>query len=167
MSEIYRLAGPEDAGELLEVISGAYQSIRDLNIEFRAVHADLEMVRSNIQDNHCYVLQLDGAIAATISLKLQHDASEFPFLYWFAVHPRYANQGIGSRLLSFVEKRIVRDVHKAQAVTLATSKKHPWLLPMYERKGYRRFFERDLGTDDKLIFLKKVLVPEAAAVVTE
>ncbi|UUZ80146.1 GNAT family N-acetyltransferase [Paenibacillus sp. P26] len=155
MSEIYRLAGPEDAGEPLEVISGAYQSIRDLNIEFRAVHADLEMVRSNIQDNHCYVLQLDGAIAATISLKLQHDASEFPFLYWFAVHPRYANQGIGSRLLSFVEKRIVRDVHKAQAVTLATSKKHPWSASHVRKERVPALFRKRFGNRRQADFSEK------------
>lgn len=86
-------------------------------------------------------------------------------MYWFAVDPDCKNQGIGSRLLRYVEETVVRDTLHAPCATLATSRKHPWLLSMYERNGYTPFYERDLGHDDKLVFLQKRLIhsPTAAS----
>lgn len=166
MSEVYRLARLEDSEEVLRIIRGAYESIGRLGIEFRAVHADIAMVQDNIRENSCYVVLHDDVIAATISLRELHEVTKYPFLYWFAVDPAVNGQGIGSRLLSYVEETIVRDALNASAVTLATSKKHPWLLPMYERRGYEPFFERDLGRDDKLVFLTKRLQPAKETILT-
>ncbi|AFC31143.1 YxeL [Paenibacillus mucilaginosus 3016] len=157
MTEVYRLAEPGDSAELLALILGAYQTIRDLNIAFTAAQADLDLVRSNIVNHSCYVLELDGEIAATISLKSLEEVTPHPFLYWFAVDPKHKGRGVGRRLLDHVEDTVVRQGLQASAVTLATSRKHPWLLPMYERRGYRPFYERDLGTDDKLVFMTKEL----------
>jgi ribosomal protein S18 acetylase RimI-like enzyme len=89
------------------------------------------MIRENIIHNACYVLEIDGSIAATISLKNLEEVTDLPFLYWFAVLPFYKNQGIGNRLLTYVEEAIVRDTLLAPGVVLATSRKHPWLLAMY------------------------------------
>ncbi|WP_426445945.1 GNAT family N-acetyltransferase [Paenibacillus sp. S-38] len=161
MTEVYRLAAAEDAEELLALILGAYQTIRELNIAFTAAQADLDLVRGNIVNNSCYVLEIDGEIAATISLKSLEEVTPHPFLYWFAVDPKQKGRGVGRRLLDHVEDTVVRLGLQASAVTLATSRKHPWLLPMYERRGYRPFFERDLGDDDKLVFMTKVLLQEA------
>jgi len=166
MSYSYRLAAEDDAEQVLRVIQGAYESIRQLGIEFRAVHADLEMVADNIRDNACYVLLDEDSIVATLSLKSLKEVTPHPFLYWFAVDPLRSGQGLGDLLLTYVEERIVRDQLHAEAVTLATSRKHPWLLPMYERRGYERFFERDLGTDDKLVYLTKKLTAAEAATMT-
>ena len=166
MSYSYRLAAESDAEQVLRVIQGAYESIRQLGIEFRAVNADLEMITDNIKDNSCYIL-LDGdSIVATLSLKSLKEVTAHPFLYWFAVDPARGGQGLGDLLLTYVEEKIVRDTLLAEAVTLATSKKHPWLLPMYERRGYERFFERDLGTDDKLVYLTKKLTAAEAVTTT-
>ncbi|MEK8128748.1 GNAT family N-acetyltransferase [Paenibacillus filicis] len=162
MSITYRLAVAQDAEHILRVIKGAYTSIERLGIAFRAVHADLDMVLDNIIQQSCYVLVQDGTILATLSLRSNSEVTPHPFLYWFAVDPAWGGKGIGSLLLTYVEETVVRDELKASAVTLATSRKHPWLLPMYERRGYERFFERALGTDDQLIFLTKPLPPVQA-----
>ncbi|OXM86212.1 GNAT family N-acetyltransferase [Paenibacillus rigui] len=161
MSEVYRRAVPEDSEKVLKVILGAYKSIRELGIEFHAVHADIEMIRNNVIQNNCYVLEQNGAIVATISHKPLQEVTPYPFLYWFAVDPLVSSKGVGSKLLRYVEEAILRDALQASAVTLATSRKHPWLLPMYERKGYKPFYERALGKDDQLVFLTKILVPDA------
>ncbi|WP_028552899.1 GNAT family N-acetyltransferase [Paenibacillus sp. UNC451MF] len=164
MSYTYRLASEEDAEQVLHVIQGAYESIRELGIEFRAVHADLDMIATNIRENSCYILIQDSSVVATLSLKSLKEVTPYPFLYWFAVDPSYSSQGWGSLLLTYVEERIVRDTLGADGVTLATSKKHPWLLPMYERRGYERFYERDLGKDDQLVYLTKKLTAAEAAI---
>ncbi|WP_159884954.1 GNAT family N-acetyltransferase [Paenibacillus puerhi] len=160
MSEGYRLAVAEDAEELLDLILGAYQTIRDLNIAFTAAQADIELVATNILEHTCYVVEKDGRLAATVSLKELPDVTPHPFLYWFAVDPRWKGRGIGRELLDYIEQRVIRQELRAPAVTLATSRKHPWLLPMYKRRGYQPWFERDLGTDDKLVFMTKQLLPE-------
>ncbi|MEY9093695.1 GNAT family N-acetyltransferase [Paenibacillus sp. RC84] len=157
MGDIFRLAEESDTGQLLTLIEGAYRAIRDLNIDFRATRADYEFVRTNMEENACYVLERDGRISATLSLKYMEEVSVYPFLFMFAVHPAEQSQGVGSRLLRYVEEEIVRDTLLSPASTLATSRKHPWLLPFYERKGYQPFYERDLGTDDRLVFMIKNL----------
>ncbi|MCZ8521708.1 MULTISPECIES: GNAT family N-acetyltransferase [Paenibacillus] len=164
MSEVYRLADAGDAEELLALILGAYQTIRELNIAFTAAQADIDLVRGNIVDNSCYVLEIDGEIAATVSLKSLEEVTPHPFLYWLAVDPKRKGQGLGRKLLDHLEGTVIRQGLQASAVTLATSRKHPWLLAMYERRGYRPFFERDLGTDDKLVFLTKRLTEEAEGI---
>ncbi len=158
VSDTYRLATWKDAETLLDLITRAYESIRALDIAFTATEADLGMIQDNLTQHTCYVLEQNGSLVATISLKTLEEVTEYPFLYWFAVDPARANRGIGSKLLRYVEETVVRDTLQAPAVTLATSRKHPWLLAMYEKRGYVPFYERELGHDDTLVFLKKQLV---------
>lgn len=70
MSRQYRLATEADADELLSLTLRAYEPIRKLGINFAAATADKELVLTNIQKNACYVLEEDGRILATISLRM-------------------------------------------------------------------------------------------------
>jgi hypothetical protein len=46
-------------------------------------------------------------------------------------------------------------------ITLATAEKHPWLLAMYERKGYARIESVDRNNGDGTMhLLRKVVNPE-------
>lgn len=161
MSEIYRIATPEDVHELLDVTLRAYQPIRDLGIGFPAATADVELVTRNVTFNDCYLLEIDGSIAATLTVNQSEEIKQkmdHPFLWWFAVDPSFKGQGIGAKLMTWVEESIVRDTMKAAAVELATAERHPWLVPMYERRGYERYHEIDNGNGDGLIvFMRKIL----------
>lgn len=163
MAETVRLARLEDAERVREVIHEAYALIRELNLHWPAAHADVALVRDNIAENDCYVLEIDGVIAATITHSRKDEARQFtdlPFLKWFAVHPDYQGVGIGGRLLDYVEREIILGRHGVPAVTLATAERHPWLLPMYERRGYERFVAFDPGNGDgTLHLLRKILDP--------
>lgn len=164
MSELIRLAVPEDAGRLQYIIYEAYVTIRELELQWPAAHADLALVQDNIVKNECYVLELNGEIAATLTLlkeKFYLWDTGLPFLKWFAVDPKYQGLGIGTKLLAWVEKSIIRDNLGAPAVTLATAEKHPWLLAMYERKGYERIESVDRNNGDGTMhLLRKVVNPE-------
>ncbi|UOY92375.1 GNAT family N-acetyltransferase [Ectobacillus sp. JY-23] len=160
MGERYRLATLDDAEELLHVTLRAYEPIRELGIQFPAATADLELVKHNIENHDCYVLEKDGVIAATLSVRAFEEVTDLPCVWWFAVDPIYKKQGLGSKILTYVEEVIIRDTLKASAVALGTSDKHPWLISMYERKGYERFYEVDYGEHGKGVFLRKVLRPE-------
>ncbi|OAB41673.1 GNAT family N-acetyltransferase [Paenibacillus glacialis] len=163
MSEIYRLATVEDIERLVYVTYEAYVTIRELDLKWPAAHADHDLIENNILKNECYVLEVDGEIKATVTLNKGNEIkfiTDLPFIMWFAVDPAAQATGIGSKLLTWVEETIIRDKLGASAVTLATAEKHPWLLPMYERKGYERIkaFDSEKG-DGTMHLLRKIVNP--------
>lgn len=166
MSEIYRLAVPEDAPVVQRIIHAAYVTIRELELQWPAAHADVEQIRDNIIANKCYVLERDGEIVATVTLanperlKLLAEQMDLPFVMWFAVDPEVQGSGWGRKLLNWVEQEVIDKELGAPAVTLATAEKHPWLLPMYERWGYERLLAFDKGTGDGVMHLLRKRVNE-------
>lgn len=91
MKPRYRLAVERDAEQLLELTLRAYEPIRKLGIRFAAAHADLDLVLKNIRENACYVMEEDGRIIATITLRMpwgkQPGPYGVPHIWWFAVDP--------------------------------------------------------------------------------
>ncbi|MDE3838857.1 GNAT family N-acetyltransferase [Bacillus methanolicus] len=170
MAEQYRLATLSDAEELLYLTHRAYAPVRELGLPFPAATASLEMVQDNIYKNAVYVAEDNSEMIATITIIYPwgptHDSSGLPYLWWFAVEPERKKQGIGSRLLTWIEETILRDTLKAPAVTLATSIYHPWLIPMYERRGYEKVKKVELE-NDTVYFLRKVLNHELLKELTE
>ncbi|ALC80553.1 GCN5 family acetyltransferase [Bacillus gobiensis] len=160
LTQTIRLALPEDAHTVLELTLRSYEPIRKLNINFTAANADLQLVLNNITRNAMYVLEDEGKIIATVTVRYpwaNPDHSDpYPFIWWFAVDPEYKQKGIGSKLLNFVEENVLRDQVKAPAVYLATAERHPWLVSIYERRGYRIFDEK-IYEGDKIVFLRKIL----------
>ncbi|WNS78369.1 GNAT family N-acetyltransferase [Domibacillus sp. DTU_2020_1001157_1_SI_ALB_TIR_016] len=161
MTHLIRLASAEDADAILDLTLKAYQPIRDLNIRFSAAHADRELVLHNLTQNATYLLEKNGRIAATVTVRYPwadpgHEA--YPFIWWFAVHPDFKQKGIGSALLSYVEEEVLTKQVKAPAVYLATATRHPWLVGIYERRGYKTFKEK-VHEGDNIVFLRKILNP--------
>lgn len=161
MTTSFRLATEQDAPELQILSHAAYEPIRQLGIHFTAATADLETVKTNIRNNACYVMEEDGKIIATVSVRmpwgLQPGPAGVPHIWWFAVDPILGKKGVGSTLLTWIEETVIRDTLKSPAVTLGTADKHPWLIEMYERKGYKRIGEKDLGKGHITVFLRKIL----------
>lgn len=91
MKPQYRLAVERDAEQLLALTLRAYEPIRKLGIRFAAAHADLDLVLKNIRENACYVMEEDGRIIATITLRMpwgkQPGPYGVPHIWWFAVDP--------------------------------------------------------------------------------
>lgn len=168
MSEVFRLADPKDAQKLQDIIFRAYQLIRELGLHWPAATADVAVVEDNIVSNDCYVLEYAGDIVATVTLSRQDEVkqlTEHPFLKWFALDPDFKGRGLGSKLLSWVEEHVIRGKLGASAVTLATAEKHPFLVQMYERRGYERILEIMPHPDDGILYLmKKQLICEASTI---
>ncbi|GEN34419.1 GNAT family N-acetyltransferase [Aneurinibacillus danicus] len=160
MSENIRLATLEDAEKLLALTLEAYAPALQLGILFPAAKADLKMVKHNITSNTCFVMENEQGIIATITLGNFEEVkkvTDLPYICWFAVAPAYKGRGIGNRLLTWLEETIIRDTLGAPGAVLATAERHPWLIPMYERKGYERFYEYHEEGLGQVVFLRKVL----------
>lgn len=160
---VLRQAVIADAEELLQVTLDAYEPLRQLQIPFPAGYATLEMIRDNIAAHECYILVKDGAIAATVTLDRAdqprlRELSSLPFIRWFAVGPDFKGQGYGAQLLNWLEQEIIAGKHGQPGVMLATATRHPWLAPMYERRGYSTFYDEN-HNDEHIVFMAKLLDP--------
>ncbi|RRJ41070.1 GNAT family N-acetyltransferase, partial [Pseudomonas aeruginosa] len=61
----------------------------------------------------------------------------------------------------YVEEDFLRDTLKAAAVTLGTSARlHPWLLSIYEKRGYEIYAKHENDDGDLGVIMRKILIPE-------
>lgn len=161
--DIFRIAKVEDAPQFLELLSSAFKPVGELGINWPSTNATIEMVTENIKNSTAIVLERDGKLISTITIRFPWESTQpvsgYPFVWWFATAPHLAGQGVGNKLLKYVED-MLRNTFKAPAYTLGTSgRKHPWLLEMYKRKGYQEYFQHE-NDGDIGILMYKVLIPE-------
>lgn len=131
-NEIIRMATLQDAEALQELMYRAFTPLREVGIEWPSVNADIEMIEKNIKYNTALVLEKEGRIISTLSIRYPWEpkdaVSKYPFVWWFATDPDYAGQGYGNQMMTYVEETILRDTLKAPAVVLGTSaRKMAWL----------------------------------------
>lgn len=160
-----RLASEQDAEKLQQLMHEAFTPLRELGIDWPSVNADLDAVKENIDKNTTFVMTIDDEIISTITVRYPWGSlksiSGYPFVWWFATNPAYEGQGYGSQLLTYVEETFLRDTLKAAAVTLGTSARlHPWLLKIYEKRGYEIYSEHENDDGDLGVIMRKVLIPE-------
>ncbi|MBU5272185.1 GNAT family N-acetyltransferase [Staphylococcus caprae] len=166
MSELnIRIANEEDAEALYQLMYDAFTPLRELGIDWPSVNADLNMVKENIVNNTTFVMEKDNEMISTITVRYPwgsvRSISRYPFVWWFATKPAYDGQGYGSRLLKYVEEDFLRDTLKAASVTLGTSARlHPWLLQIYEKRGYEIYAEHENDDGDLGVIMRKILIPE-------
>ncbi|HAR6499841.1 TPA: GNAT family N-acetyltransferase [Staphylococcus pseudintermedius] len=166
MSQVnIRMATLDDAEALHALMHRAFTPLRDVGIDWPSVNATLEMIQDNIQNNAAYVLEVEGKIVSTLSIRFpwepSHPVSKYPFVWWFATDPDYGGVGYGNQMMTYVEETILRDTLKAPAVVLGTSvRKMSWLKGVYERRGYETFFSFEDETGDEGAMMVKVLIPE-------
>lgn len=164
MSDSIRIATVDDALVLHRLLQAAYQPLREMNIQFTATTADVDLVREKVRRHTTFVVERDAVIIATVSVRFPWPMGEthltsYPFIHWFAVSPDFKRQSIGSALLDHVELTFLRDQIKAPAVYLATATRHPWLAGIYERRGYEGFYKHTRN-DDEIVLLRKILNPD-------
>ncbi|UXU56031.1 GNAT family N-acetyltransferase [Staphylococcus agnetis] len=160
-----RMATLQDAAVLQDLMYRAFTPLREAGIDWPSVNADLEMIEKNIKYNSAYVLEKQGRIISTLSIRFpwepKYKVSQFPFIWWFATDPDFAGEGYGAQLMTYIEETILRDTLKAPAVVLGTSaRKMAWLKDVYARRGYETFFEMEEASGDRGAMMVKVLIPE-------
>ncbi|CAM5211633.1 S-(2-succino)cysteine N-acetyltransferase [Ureibacillus acetophenoni] len=155
----FRQATVDDAKTLQEILVKAYAENGKLGIKFDAVNADVEMTTRHLQTNLCFFMEYEGKVVATISLRMPWSPNpgpeKVPHIGWFATDPDSGQKGLGSKLLTWLEEEVLKNRLRTPYVTLGTADKHPWLIQMYERKGYKVFSQKDLGKGHITIYMKK------------
>lgn len=160
MTEIRR-ATTNDVEAIIDLMYEAYEPVRALGIQFESAYPTVEKVTNNIQQNLCYVYEIDDELISTISLRMPWSLNPgpyyFPHIWWFATSPKFKGKGIGTTLLKYVEEKIIKEELNSPAVTLGTANNHPWLVEMYERKNYDKFGSKDLGKGHITQYFIKIL----------
>ncbi|WP_154895002.1 GNAT family N-acetyltransferase [Staphylococcus pasteuri] len=162
---IIRIANEKDTKEIHQLMYEAFTPLRELGIDWPSVNASIEMVKDNIKNNTTFVLELDNTIISTITVRYPwgsvRSISGYPFVWWFATKPEFDGLGYDSQLLKYVEEDFLRDTLKAAAVTLGTSARlHPWLLSIYEKRGYEIYAKHENDDGDLGVIMRKILIPE-------
>lgn len=67
--DIFRVATVDDAPEFLELLSSAFQSVKELGIDWPSTNADLAMVTENIVNSSAFVLERNGKLISTITVR--------------------------------------------------------------------------------------------------
>lgn len=164
-NDIFRIATKEDAPAFLELMNTAFKPLADMGIDWPSTRATLEMVTENIEKSTAVVLERDGRLISTITIRFPWESttpvSGYPFVWWFATAPDLSGQGVGNKLMEYVENELLINTFKVPAYVLGTSgRKHPWLLDMYKRKGYIDYFSHENDNGDLGVLMYKVLIPE-------
>lgn len=69
MSTVFRQATLEDDAAFLALALAAFEPIRRLGINFSAAHADIDMVRRHISSHGVYVMERDGHLVSSFSIR--------------------------------------------------------------------------------------------------
>ena len=161
MNGTFRPLAEKDIEIFQRFLVSAYAEDLKFGIRFQAAFATVEDIRNHLADNPCYVLEQDGEIISSCSLRMPWGTNPgpdvFPHLGWVSTHPGYKRRCFGSKMLYWVEQEILIKQFKAPAVTLGTAEEHPWLITMYEKRGYVAYLKRRLREDHITVYMKKTL----------
>lgn len=161
MSKMFRTAVLEDAQNLHEMILDSYQRDLEVGVVFQASKSTLEEIQKHIETHICYVMEIDGTLAATCSLRLPWSKdpgpTNWPHIKWLCVSTTFARQGLGTEMLQFMEQEVVKKMLKSPGLTLGTAVEHPWLSKMYEKLGYQHYQTVDLGFGHLTAYFRKEL----------
>ena len=121
----------------------AYAPLKDAGMVFLASRQDAETTKRRMAAGETIVAVVEGGLVGIITLRDAartagspfYDRSDVALFGQFAVRPAYQHCGIGSSLISLVERRA--EEKGVAELALDTSERAIDLIALYERKGYR------------------------------
>jgi GNAT superfamily N-acetyltransferase len=165
MRQAFRLIDERDLVAYQVLIHRAYAPIRELGIHFLAADADLALIRQHVADHAVYVLEMDGVMAATATIRFPWSSEPGPYglphLGWFATDPAYARRGLARKILHWLQAQVLVPQLHAPAISLGTAEEHPWLVAMYTALGFEPVDKKNLGRGHTTIYMRKVLDAKA------
>ncbi|MFA6723412.1 MAG: GNAT family N-acetyltransferase [Lentisphaeria bacterium] len=112
------------------------------------------------QKDYCiHVASLDGELAGYVCFGPSPATAGSFDLYWIAVHPRLQSQGIGKKLLRFVEQECRSQGGRLLIIETSSRELYAPTQAFYARNGYRveaRIKDYYAKDDDRLIYTRKL-----------
>jgi ribosomal protein S18 acetylase RimI-like enzyme len=147
---IIEQAKVEDADEILALQKLAYQSEAELygNSTIQPLTQTLTEMQAEFAKRVFLKASLDGAVIGSVRA---HVDRETCFIGKLIVHPRFQNQGIGTRLMNEIEKRFVQ----VERYELFTGHKSERNLHLYRKLGYKSFRSQKITDALTLVYMEK------------
>ena len=129
--------------DLTALLHRAYARLANLGLRYMATDQSDDVTRARIAKGECYIALAGGTICGTIMFQEAartkgcpwYDRDDVASLGQFAVDPDLQAQGLGRRLIGFVEERATAT--GAQEIALDTAEPATHLVDWYGRLGYR------------------------------
>lgn len=140
----------DDLQEILDLQYLAYQSEAELfgTRDIPPLKQTLEEVVSEFREGIILKISDNGRIIGSVRAVLR---GETVFIGKLMVHPNYRRMGLGTSLLSEVEK-----VFPNRRYELFTSTRSKNNIGMYQRLGYLPFKEKKINDELTFVFLEKI-----------
>ncbi|WP_231186517.1 GNAT family N-acetyltransferase [Haladaptatus sp. DYF46] len=149
-----RRASVTDAETLVDVYHSAYRENRELGFPAKAESVSESDIAEWIRTNRVYVAEGDDGVVGGVRLETTDE--DRVKLSRFGVHEDWKGEGIGSRLLEYVEDVVRADGYAT--IWLTTPGEHPFLPDLYRRRGYEKTGEYplDFRRYDEIVMEKRV-----------
>ena len=158
------LAENDSMAELTALIRSAYKSLADMGFRYWGTWQSEEDTRLRCSEGHCLVVEDEGRLVGTLTVKLAHNDGD-PDWYkregvWvvtqFAVQPEQQGSGLGSELLKHAEELVMSLGGTEASIDTAEGAKH--LIRFYSKRGYRHVGHVDWsGTNYVSVLMSKCL----------
>jgi GNAT superfamily N-acetyltransferase len=151
MNLILERAAPDDAAEILALQKLAYQSEAAIYNDYTIppLTQTLEEIVADLKRQTFLKATLGGRIVGSVRAHMQEGTC---FVGRLIVHPSYQNQGIGTRLLSEIE----RAFDQAKRFELFTGHLSERNLYLYQKLGYRPYRNRKVSDALTIVHLEKL-----------
>jgi GNAT superfamily N-acetyltransferase len=161
---------PDDLEVLTAMLHRAYAELGARGWRYSATHQTPEVTERRVRAGQCFIAEVDGALAGTITVKRPNPQStaatyreEATFMFGqFGVDPAFRGQGIGRALHTHAVR--FAEANGATAMALDTAVPAVHLIALYAKWGYREVERCQWGdTNYESVIMKKDLKRPAAA----
>ncbi len=129
--------------ELTDLLHRAYKKLADMGLNFIATFQSVEYTQNYFKKGECYVLVSGEKLLGTVFYYTSiwddvpdiYKLSDSVLIGKFAVEPELQNNGLGSKLMDFVESHA--KLNNKKRVVLDTSEKAFHLIDYYQNLGYK------------------------------
>ncbi len=109
----------------------------------------IEDLREEFKEKAIYKIEQDGNIIASIRCFIKNNTL---YLEKLIVDPDFQNRGIGTKMLTEIEKKYASSVNRFALFTGHKSEKN---LHIYNKAGYKEIRREAIRDDLKLLFMEK------------
>jgi len=128
---------------LTELLHRGYKRLADMGLRYLATYQDVATTRRRISHGDCFVAVYHGHIIGTLTFFPPNAIGGSPWLNrddvadmgQFAVEPDFQGNGVGSRMIAFMES--YARSRGCVELSLDTAESADHLIKWYERLGYR------------------------------